>query len=82
MTDDRKTDAAPVHPEALPRLRGRATVTVEEAAKLLGISRAPAYRAVKAGQIPAIRVGGRLLVPVPKLLAMLGVEVPPAGDYT
>jgi excisionase family DNA binding protein len=39
------------------------TITVEEAAEALGISRNAAYAAVNAGQIPAIRVGRRWLVP-------------------
>ncbi len=50
----------------------RATMTVEEAAALLGISRSAAYRAVAAGQLPTIRLGRRLLVPTAKLEALLG----------
>jgi excisionase family DNA binding protein len=49
----------------------RATLTVPEAAKLLGIGRQLAYEGVKTGQIPVIKVGRRLLVPraaVEKLL--------------
>lgn len=41
----------------------RLTLTVEEAAKLLGISRNSAYAAASAGLIPARRIGRRLLVP-------------------
>ena len=41
----------------------RLTLTVEEAAKLLGIGRQLAYDRVKTGEIPAIRIGRRLLVP-------------------
>ena len=39
------------------------TITVQEAAKLLGISKNLCYDAVARGQIPAVRVGRRLLVP-------------------
>jgi len=39
------------------------TYTVEEAAKLLGVGRNSAYEAVKAGQIPTVRIGKRILVP-------------------
>ena len=39
------------------------TITVEEAAALLRIGRNLAYEAVKRGELPAIRVGRRLLVP-------------------
>lgn len=43
-----------------------------EAAELLGISKASAYRAAEEGQIPTLRIGRRILVPVPALLALLG----------
>ena len=49
-----------------------AAISVEEAGRLLGISRALAYRAVKTGEIPAVRIQGRILVPTPRLLTMLG----------
>lgn len=39
------------------------TLTVEEAAKLLGISRGLAYEMVKIGRIPSIRLGRRISVP-------------------
>ncbi len=38
------------------------TISVGRAAALLGISRASAYNAVRRGELPAIRVGGRVLV--------------------
>lgn len=50
----------------------RKTRTVEEAGRLLGLSRTAAYQAVWSGQIPSIRIGRRLLVPVAKLNEMLG----------
>ena len=50
------------------------TITVEQAAEILGISRSSAYRAAARGEIPTLRVGRRLLVPTAKFLAMLGVE--------
>lgn len=53
------------------------TLTVEEAGRLLGISRSSAYRAVERGELPAIRLAGRLHVPTPRLLALLGIEVQP-----
>jgi excisionase family DNA binding protein len=48
------------------------TISVEEAAVLLGISRSAAYRAAKAGQLVTFRVGRRLLVPTAPLLRILG----------
>jgi excisionase family DNA binding protein len=41
----------------------RQTLKIEEAAKILGISRNTAYDAVKTGQLPTIKIGKRLLVP-------------------
>jgi len=60
-------------------LEGRATITIEEAASLLGISRGVAYEEARRyeltnGQegIPVVRLGRRMLVPVPKIKALLG----------
>ena len=39
------------------------TLTIEEAAKLLGIGRNLCYDRVKTGEIPVIKIGRRLLVP-------------------
>ena len=50
-----------------------ATMTISEAARILGISRSAAYRAAAKGEIPTIRIGGRLLVPTAKLREMLGL---------
>jgi excisionase family DNA binding protein len=41
----------------------RLTLNVEEAGRLLGLSRGAAYQAAKTGEIPVIRIGGRVLVP-------------------
>lgn len=49
----------------------RLTVTVDEAAVLLGISRTMAFQAVRSGEIPAIRVRRRILVPVARLNDLL-----------
>jgi excisionase family DNA binding protein len=50
------------------------TISVEHAAKLLGVSRSAAYRAVAAGQLPNLRLGRRIYIPTARLLAMLGVS--------
>lgn len=52
----------------------RTTITVEEAASLLGIGRSAAYEAARRGQLPTRRLGRRLLVPVPALLEWLGAS--------
>lgn len=55
-------------------LRGRYTCTIPEAATVLGIGRDAAYAAARRGEIPTLRVGRRVLVPVPLLLRMLGAN--------
>jgi excisionase family DNA binding protein len=57
----------------LSDLGDQAVITVEEAAELLGLGRTAAYDAAKRGQLPTVKLGRRLLVPVPKLKEMLGV---------
>jgi excisionase family DNA binding protein len=58
----------------------RATCTVEEAAEVLGIHRDSAYRAAASGELPTLRLGRRLVVPVPRLKRMLGLgDAPPAA---
>ena len=52
------------HPE-------RRVVTVNEAAAMLRISRGAAYEAAKRKEIPTIRIGRRLLVPLAALERML-----------
>jgi excisionase family DNA binding protein len=55
----------------------RLAVTVVEAAKLLGIGRALAYQAAANGDLPTIRVGRRILVPLARLNHMLESDPPP-----
>lgn len=49
----------------------RQTMGVQEAGRLLGIGRGSAYTAARKGEIPTIKIGGRVLVPIPALEAML-----------
>ncbi len=59
-------------------VRLSATLTVPEAARLLGIGRNLAYEiAARDGEIagvPVIRVGRRLLIPLARLLEVLGLD--------
>jgi excisionase family DNA binding protein len=52
----------------------RRVVTVNEAAVMLRISRASAYEAVRRKEIPTIRIGRRLLVPLAALERMLASD--------
>ena len=54
-----------------PDVEERLTVTVEEAARMLGISRNSAFEAARRGDIPTLRIGRRLLVPKVALQALL-----------
>lgn len=58
-----------------------ACLTVEEAARVLRVGRTAAYAAVKAGDIPCIKVGRSIRVPRHKLEHMLGLsnDNEPAG---
>lgn len=60
----------------LQDVRKRAAISVEEAGEVIGIGRASAYAAVRNGALPSIRIGRRLVVPVPALLALLGEGAP------
>ena len=49
-------------------------VDVVEAGRLLGVGREAAYNAVKSGQIPSIRVGKKIRVPVAALRRLADLE--------
>ena len=53
--------------------QAKLTLTVQEAATLLGIGRNSAYEAIKTGTIPSVQIGRRILVPRAALERMLMV---------
>jgi excisionase family DNA binding protein len=53
------------------QLTERAVYTVSEVAQLLSLSRGTAYALVRDGTIPALRLGGRWVVPRARLHAWL-----------
>jgi excisionase family DNA binding protein len=65
--------------QEFPMPNERQTLKIEEAAKILGISRNTAYEAVKSGQVPIIKIGRRLLVPRAALERMLETAAPVAA---
>ena len=69
MTASPASDTGPVSIElpALPTL-----ISVTRAASVLGISRASAYRYAACGDLPTIRLGGRLYIVTARLKAVLG----------
>jgi excisionase family DNA binding protein len=50
------------------------TYSVEEARKALGVGRNTMYEAIKRGDIPSIRIGKRILIPVASLDKFLKKE--------
>lgn len=59
----------------------RQTLSVSEAAKVLGISRAHAYDCVRTGEIPSINLGRRVVVPIRALDDLLaGSESSPSTE--
>lgn len=61
-------------------IRGRTVLTVPEAGAVLGLGRSASYEAARRHEIPVLRLGRRQVVPVPRLLALLGAAVDPDAD--
>ncbi|WP_264047954.1 helix-turn-helix domain-containing protein [Methylobacterium flocculans] len=53
----------------------RRTISVEEAGRQLGLSRNTAYQAAGRGEIPTIRIGRRMLVPLVAFERLLNQSV-------
>ncbi len=58
----------------------RATMTVTDAARVLGISRSTAYELVRSGTLPALRLGRRIVVPTHALSDLLNSVNPVSAD--
>lgn len=54
----------------------RLTLTVDEVAQVLGISRALAYELIARGEIPSLRLGRRVVVPRHSLELLLAQVTP------
>ena len=65
--------AAPA-PAGTPVAEQRPTLTVAEAATLLGVSRWLVQQQVSCGVLPAVRLGRRILIPRARLLAWLETQ--------
>ena len=53
----------------------RPTISVPDAGKLFfGLARNAAYEAARSGDIPTVKIGGRIMVPVVPLAAKLGLR--------
>jgi excisionase family DNA binding protein len=66
------------HEEEMTNSQGtpeRRVATIDEVAKILRLSRVGAYAAAKRGDLPTIKIGRRILVPLAALERMLGGNV-------
>jgi hypothetical protein len=59
-----------------------AFLSVAQAGAVIGLSRSAAYRAADRGELPTVRLSGRLRVPIGALLALMGLIEPAGGDRT
>ena len=57
----------------------RLTLTVVEAADLLGVSRNSLYEAVRRGEVPHLRIGRRIVIPRRQLEGLLDGLIDGAG---
>jgi excisionase family DNA binding protein len=57
--------------EVLDEQPQRATLTVSEAAIVLGVSRSTAYELARTGDLPSLRLGRRIVVPTDALRSLL-----------
>lgn len=58
------------------------TITIGQAADLLGIGTSSAYAAVRTGKFPTkvIQIGGRYVIPTKPLLDLIGLDELPTDD--
>ena len=65
-----------------PRMESitRQTLSVAEAAEVLGISRAHAYDCVRSGELPSITLGRRVVIPLRALDELLEGRAPATRD--
>jgi hypothetical protein len=70
--DDRRAVLLEMVDRALGLHAHTATITVEEYARdIAHCSRATGYEAVRKGDVPSMRVAGRIVIPVPAIAAQL-----------
>lgn len=62
------------NPRDIPDPQTTPTITVPEAAAILGIGRDTAYQAVRTGDLPAIHFGGAIRIPTAALQRLLAGE--------
>ena len=64
------------HDLSMERIRAtfRPAISVRETAKLLGVTPATTYTWIRSGEIPSLKLGGRIRVPTAPLARLLGMD--------
>jgi len=57
------------------------TLSVHKAARLLGVTAPTVYQWVRQGEIPSIRLGGRIRIPTALLADLLGLKVGQLAEF-
>lgn len=76
MTGLRLSEAAVSGRFAIDDIRDLPTISVPVAGQVVGIGRDAAYAAAARGELPVLKLGRTLRVPVPALLRLLGANSP------
>jgi excisionase family DNA binding protein len=74
-----QADRVPIRehePDQEARMTTRRTYTVPEVAEVLGISRSTAYECVRRGEIPSLKLAGRVVIPRMAFEAFLAAHMP------
>lgn len=74
MTDVVLDHATTEIPAIGQRPAGKVTYTVKEVAVMLGINLGGTYQLIRNGEIPAMKLGGRWIVPVHRFHTWLGTD--------
>lgn len=71
--------SAKAEPLTVADLRRRPTITVQEYARFVGVSKDTVYEAAARGELRHLKLGARILLPTAPILEALGYEVDGAG---
>jgi excisionase family DNA binding protein len=80
MSDLNDISLPPPSDEDLALLAKHRVLMVDELSRILRVSEIAAYRAVCSGQIPSVKIGRAVRVPVAAVKAMLGEPIDEHGE--
>lgn len=67
--------------EATRQKTASVTLSVVEAGAMLGLSKSATYRAINRGEIPALRFGRRIVVPIASLQRLINQAASPSDKH-